>query len=463
MNRIAIFLMTLIALATSIHTSSIDYVIIEGNKTLNEIKTSQLKIKRTKSRVSYYANSDATFNIILSGDIGRNPGPAPKCTECNKGVGTNRKRLKCDKCLCLTHASCSSLSKSEQTRMTSRIVVKWTCKECTLSTLPFFGLRDIDLNDSSLDEELIIENTHRNLLNENRNLTSIVHINTQSLPSSFTEFSTMLNLLEFDIITLSETWLQDNKDQEDYAQIPGYTPSFKHRKTRGGGVGIYAKELLHFEPRYDLTKNSSMEILAVEFRGRNKNTPYLLVTVYQPSFQENEKLLWLDLFETPISEISTKWNGVIILTGDMNIDLLGQEKESTKRYKDILNSYNLYQHVTKPTRKGKTLIDHLITNIPNKVNHNDVLPTDKISDHDTPYILVNIKKERFEPRYKFIRDDKNLDMNSYINDISSLPLNTVYAFDDPEDQIDILNHLILQCIENHAPLKRVKLTHPVAP
>jgi len=97
------------------------------------------------------------------------------------------------------------------------------------------------------------------------------------------------------------------------------------------------------------------------------------------------------------------------------------------------------------------------------VNHNDVLPTDKISDHDTPYILVNIKKERFEPRYKFIRDDKNLDMNSYINDISSLPLNTVYAFDDPEDQIDILNHLILQCIENHAPLKRVKLTHPVAP
>ena len=91
-------------------------------------------------------------------------------------------------------------------------------------------------------------------------------------------------------------------------------------------------------------------------------------------------------FETTIAEIPSKWNGVIIIipTGDMNIDVLGQEKESTKRYKDILNSYNLYQHVTKPTRKGKTLIDHNINNIPNKVNHNDVIPTDEINDHDTP-------------------------------------------------------------------------------
>ena len=54
-------------------------------------------------------------------------------------------------------------------------------------------------------------------------------------------------------------------------------------------------------------------------------------------------------------------------------------------------------------------------------------------------------------------------MNSYVNEISNLPFSTVYAFDDPEDQIDILNNLILSCIETHAPLKRIKLTRPIAP
>ena len=40
------------------------------------------KIKRAKTRIIYYNNSFATFNIIPSGDIEQNPGPSlpkPKC------------------------------------------------------------------------------------------------------------------------------------------------------------------------------------------------------------------------------------------------------------------------------------------------------------------------------------------------------------------------------------------------
>ena len=114
----------------------------------------------------------------------------------------------------------------------------------------------------------------------------------------------------------------------------------------------------------------------------------------------------------------------------MNIDLLCQVKESTKRYKDIFNSIQYIPTRCQTDQKRKTLIDHIITNIPNKVNHNHVLPSDEISKHDLLY-LDQHKKERFEPRYNFIRDDKNLDINLYINDISSLALITVYAFDNP--------------------------------
>ena len=87
-----------------------------------------------------------------------------------------------------------------------------------------------------------------------------------------------------------------------------------------------------------------MDVSFIELHGRNKNTPYLIAGAYQPSPYESAKLLWLENFETLRSEVATKWDGVIVITGDINIDLIGEQKESTKRYKNI-HSFNLHQHI----------------------------------------------------------------------------------------------------------------------
>ena len=145
-----------------------------------------------------------------------------------------------------------------------------------------------------------------------------------------------------------------------------------------------------------------MEVLLIEIYGRNKNSPTLICIAYQPSSIGTEKLEWLEKFEALMTNIYTSWNGIFILTGDFNIDLLNSYKESTKRYKYILLMCSLQQDVTKPTRKGKTLIDHICNNIPSKLIHGGVIYTDEISDHDCSYTIFNIKKERFEPRYKYI-------------------------------------------------------------
>ena len=76
-----------------------------------------------------------------------------------------------------------------------------------------------------------------------------------------------------------------------------------------------------------------MEVTFIELHGQNKNTPYLVAVAYQPSPYESAKLLWLENFETLLSEVTTKWDDVIIITGDINIDLIGKQKESTKCYK----------------------------------------------------------------------------------------------------------------------------------
>ena len=62
--------------------------------------------------------------------------------------------------------------------------------------------------------------------------------------------------------------------------------------------------------------------------------------------------------------------------------------------------FSLQDHVTKPTRKGKNLIYHISSNIPSKLIYGDLIYTDEISDHDCPYTIFNVKKERFEPCYR---------------------------------------------------------------
>ena len=52
-------------------------------------------------------------------------------------------------------------------------------------------------------------------------------------------------------------------------------------------------------------------------------------------------------------------------------------------------------HVTKPTRKGKKLIDQISSNInKKKMLHSDILPCPTISDHDAASIVINLPQNR---------------------------------------------------------------------
>ena len=86
-----------------------------------------------------------------------------------------------------------------------------------------------------------------------------------------------------------------------------------------------------------------------------------------------------------------------------------------------------------------------------------------ISDHDAPYIIVNIPTNKHEIRYKLIRNLKHFDLETYINDFKTLPFATVYSFNKTDDQLDTLNKFILSVIDKDAPLVKTKFTRPPAP
>ena len=160
------------------------------------------------------------------------------------------------------------------------------------------------------------------------------------------------------------------------------------------------------------------------------------------------------------------WDGTLLLTCDLNVDLQRPDIHATERYSDILKTMSLQQLVSKPTRTtqhSSTLIDHIITNIPNQVTHTDIISSLMISDLDARYVCINVRITRFVPRYKFIRNEKNFNADAFIEDFERLPLSIVYSTEDPDMQVDLLSSLIRECIDRHAPLKHTKLTRPPTP
>ena len=132
-------------------------------------------------------------------------------------------------------------------------------------------------------------------------------------------------------------------------------------------------------------------------------------------------------------------------------------------YEQMLHMYQPSCHISKSSRKGKKLIDHISSNIcKNEILNSDVLPCPTVSDRDAPYIIANIPTNKYQIRYKFMRNLKHFDLETYINDFQVLPFATMYSFNQTDDQLDTLNKSILSVIYKHAPLVKTKFTRPSA-
>ena len=92
----------------------------------------------------------------------------------------------------------------------------------------------------------------------------------------------------------------------------------------------------------------------------------------------------------------------ILFTVNSKIDVEqnnhGNWRLKSKNYTlKFLSSYDLNNHITKETRIGKNLIDHVISNIPaNRILHLDILLYPTIRYHDPHYL--NTPFNKFETR-----------------------------------------------------------------
>ena len=196
----------------------------------------------------------------------------------------------------------------------------------------------------------------------------------------------------------------------EYASLPGYKFSYRNKdEKRDGGIGIYVKDCITYRIRNYIISLDSLGHLWVEVKGKNKKSSYLTGIIYQYNSENTKNIEWIEKIDAILSSVKSTWHSTIIQTdrqtGDTNIDLLSSSTTRDMYKQQMLCTYQLSCHVTKSARKGKKLIVHISSTVcKNKILHSDVLPCLTISDQDAPYIIVNISTNKYEIRYKFIRN-----------------------------------------------------------
>ena len=121
---------------------------------------------------------------------------------------------------------------------------------------------------------------------------------------------------------------------------------------------------------------------------------------------------WLDSVERLFGWLNVLWKGLVVGTGDVDVDMLTPNRPEVKKYIGRLTSLNRHQHVQRPTRTiptSNTPINHIIRNASNRISNCNVLPCPTISGHDGPYAYTNVRVKRFQPRNKLLRDEKRFD------------------------------------------------------
>ena len=159
---------------------------------------------------------------------------------------------------------------------------------------------------------------------------------------------------EFDIVTVTETHLDPNINNEEL-MIDSFSQNIfrKDRNNAGGGLLIYTKDDMSVT-RKGVLENHIDETIWVEIRGKGQT--FLLCCTYRSEWSGVEYYTRL----IHAIELGYQYTENIVISEDLNSDLFSYN--NNKLY-DIIHQFNLKNVINKPTRvtdHSSTLLDPII-------------------------------------------------------------------------------------------------------
>ena len=237
-----------------------------------------------------------------------------------------------------------------------------------------------------------------------------------------------------DIVFLTETW-QKTSHSAVTATIKryGYTPYHQIRehddKSRGGGIGILCSNQYEIKiKKLKLPKPQSFEYcvysLAIQETNGKKCTA-LLVPVYRDQYVAMDT--FINEFDQLLQSLVVI-NAYLVISGDFNI-WWGTSSDDVVRFRDLLESFDLSQHVTMPTNAFNHILDLVITSkyaqsskVAFKPSISDVTVNDvSLSDHYLVCFQVDfIKCVKKKITTIYHRHYKSIDKDVFREELSIL-------------------------------------------
>ena len=230
------------------------------------------------------------------------------------------------------------------------------------------------------------------------------------------------------------------------------------RHKRGGGVCAYIRDNLKGKEVTDLSSTSENGFQQLWVRIQHiKLKSFLLCVVYRPPDCE---ITCLEEYLTPSIIEALLYGKDIIITGDLNCDLLSNKPES-QVLKDLCTMLNLSHIISKPTRVTKesaSLLDVILTTNSHQVISSAVLEN-TISDHFTVTASIRLKAAKPKPFQIRSRSYKMYEPKTFSDDISKVSWNDLENLTDVNTRLEQFNNAFLALLKLHAPVTLMSFKH----
>lgn len=235
------------------------------------------------------------------------------------------------------------------------------------------------------------------------------HMNICSLRAKHNELEILFESLncDFDCIILTEAHINAELMNIHQYSFHGYTPYCTvHNTRKTDGVAVYIKSDL--EHSVEEIKIRDANCLFVKIKKDKK--VYSCTSIFRsPSGKVDEFLINLEnILSTKRSE-----DGLKILTGDINLDLLNKKSPKVQSYLNLLCEHGFIALINKPTRvktkgqkKSKTCLDHIFAGPQVDNSFKTFILHSTTSDHYSTIFKIEMSTERKPETIKYITSSK---------------------------------------------------------
>lgn len=271
-----------------------------------------------------------------------------------------------------------------------------------------------------------------------------------------------------DIVALTETWLgpagTDCKTEGDLCP-PGFRLLLSSRSQgRGGGVALLFKSSLKYKCATQDNIPKSFEFLEVTLY--TQGCPTQLIVIYRPPPSAKNKLTVTQFYTEFSSFLEEKVlsTGRLCIVGDFNFHVDNSENKDATKFVNLLESFDLIQHVNQPTHARGHVLDLIITRSSEQLIEDIVVKDMQISDHFWIHCSLQGQKPRSVKKEISFRKMKSINIQHFEEDINASTLSSIDSYNSADEAVSAYNTELSTIMDKHAPIITKTFTlHPEAP